>query len=113
MLRWGRYAAVAALMAAFIPATSEEEAEVKKPARKAPFKRRRRTASGSSSKKKKKEVDIDQVVREILLPATDDVLTFSLQKVAVDRVQVREVIDTGLLRFGGRVIGKQVLIELP
>lgn len=90
--------------------------EKKKPAvkpKKKKFARKRRGSRSRKTKTKKKGTDVERIAWEILGKATDDILLFSLEKVDENRVEINERIDTGLLRFVGEVLAKEINASLP
>ncbi len=72
-------------------------------------KSRRRSRRGKRTKARKKAtIDYARIAWQTLGSADDDVLSFSLEKVAKDRVILREQLDTGLLRFIGQILTKEI-----
>ncbi|QDT50315.1 hypothetical protein Pan258_43720 [Symmachiella dynata] len=88
------------------PESKKAEAPEKKTRRP---RRGRRRARGA---KKKEAYDIGRIAWQTLGNVDDDILVITLEKVAENRVVVHEDIDTGLLRFIGKVLAQEINANL-
>ncbi|TWU14642.1 hypothetical protein CA54_35110 [Symmachiella macrocystis] len=88
------------------PESKKAEAPAKKSKRP---RRGRRRARGA---KKKEAYDIGRIAWQTLGNVEDDILVLTLEKVAENRVVVHEDIDTGLLRFIGKVLAQEINANL-
>ncbi len=68
----------------------------------------RRIRRRSRRRVKKEEYDVGRVAWQTLANAEDDILVLTLEKVGENRVVVHEDVDTGLLRFIGKVLAHEI-----
>lgn len=87
--------------------------ESKKPeAPKKKTKRSRRGGRRARGAKKKQDYDIGRIAWQTLGNVDDDILVVTLEKVGENRVEVHEDVDTGLLRFLGKVLAQEINANL-